>query len=262
MIRNVITINEDKCDGCGLCVVKCAEGALRIVEGKARLVSESYCDGLGACLGECPRGAITIERREALPFDEKAVQNLSAKSKEDHDFQPEPLLCGCPGTSVRTIAARVSRDTAPEAESSAHSELTNWPVQLALVPAFAPFLRGSDILISADCAPFALPDFHARYLKNHVVLVGCPKLDNLEHYRKKLMDIFHTASPSHVTVLRMEVPCCGGIARAVVDARDSALPEMPIDIVTVGIDGQVSRERVPPLNEQRVCREAHGKQVD
>lgn len=208
MLRNIVRINEDLCDGCGQCAIKCAEGALQIVDGKARLMSEIYCDGLGACIGECPRGAITIEQREAPAFN-----------------------------------------------SEARSELTHWPVQLTLVPEYAPFLRGADILVCADCVPFALPDFHAGYLKNRAVLVGCPKLDDLGFYREKLLDIFRTTRPASLTVLRMEVPCCGGIARAVVNARDEAVPELPVDIVTVGIGGSATRERVLPLRGQVECNE-------
>jgi ferredoxin len=255
MIRNIITINADLCDGCGLCALKCAEGELRILDGKARLVSEVYCDGLGACIGECPRGAITIGPREAPAFNEEAAQNHLDQRDRESNSRTEPIPRGCPGASVRIMSAPASHRSAPEDRSAASSELTHWPVQLALVPEHAPFLRGADILICADCVPFALPDFHAGYLKNRAVLVGCPKLDNLGYYREKLSDIFRASSPQSVTLLRMEVPCCGGIARAAVNARDEALPEMPIDIVTVGISGSVSRERVPPLRERQACRE-------
>ncbi len=205
MIRKIITINEDLCNGCGLCVNKCAEGALQIIDGKAKLVSEVYCDGLGACIGDCPLGAITIGEREARPFDEQAV----------------------------------------------HEHLSTWPVQLNLVPVHAPFLKGADILISADCVPYALPDFHRRFLRDRVVLVGCPKLDDISYYREKLRDIFIAAEPSSITVLKMEVPCCGGIAWAAVSARDEAVPDMPVEIHTVGIRGEVTCETIPTVVEAK-----------
>jgi NAD-dependent dihydropyrimidine dehydrogenase PreA subunit len=240
MMRTIIHIDESLCDGCGMCVSKCAESALKIVDGKARLVSESFCDGLGACIGECPRGAIAIETREAPAFDEKSVQT--------HLELHSP--CSCPGSSVWS-----RESSAPEPENTrrtpARSELASWPVQLALVPVHAPFLRGADLLVCADCVPFALPDFHHSYLKGRMVLVGCPKLDDIGSHRVKLREIFRAAAPSSVTVLRMEVPCCGGIAQAVVDARNEVCPDMAVDIVTVVIDGGVSSGRIPPVPGQR-----------
>jgi NAD-dependent dihydropyrimidine dehydrogenase PreA subunit len=209
MIRKIITINEDLCNGCGLCVNKCAESALKIVDGKARLVSEVYCDGLGACIGDCPLGAFTIEERDARPFDEQAPLNKM------------------------------------------ESQLTTWPVQLNLVPVNAPFLKGADILICADCVPFALPDFHQRFLRDRIVLVGCPKLDDISYYREKLRDFFLSAEPSSITVLRMEVPCCGGIARAAVSARDETALDLPVEINTVGIRGDVIRETIPPVSRSK-----------
>ena len=242
MKRNIITIDDNLCNGCGLCVGKCAEGALQIVDGKARLVSEVYCDGLGACLGECPQGAITIGEREAPAFDERAVHTHLAQRDRQERKAAEPLACGCPGTAMRSFQKSDASHPAPENASDSPSELAQWPVQLRLVPPHAPFLQGADLLVCADCVPFALPDFHSRYLKRKAVLVGCPKLDDLTYYQEKLTDIFSEAQPASVTVLRMEVPCCGGIARAVVNARDEAAPGMPVEIVTVGIQGTVSRE--------------------
>jgi NAD-dependent dihydropyrimidine dehydrogenase PreA subunit len=200
-LRKIIAIDEEKCDGCGLCATACHEGAIAIVDGKAKLVSETYCDGLGDCLGECPRGAITIEEREAPAFDAPAG--------------------GVP------------------------SQLGHWPIQITLVPPEAPFLRGADILIAADCVPFAFADFHSRYLKGRALLVGCPKLDDLEFYRAKLTAIFAAARPRSLTVVRMEVPCCGGLTHAVAGARDAAIPGMPLEVVTIGIKGnEVRRELV------------------
>jgi NAD-dependent dihydropyrimidine dehydrogenase PreA subunit len=235
--RNIVRIDEDLCDGCGLCVPSCAEGALQIIDGKARLAGDNLCDGLGACLGECPQGAITIEEREADAFDEVAVQ----KHLTNH---PEPEFpCGCPGSAMRTIACDEERavHTGP-----VKSELTHWPVQLMLVPAGAPFLKNADILIAADCVPFKVPDFHSKYLKGKSLLVGCPKLDNLDFYRQKLKEIFAVAQPQSITVLRMEVPCCGGIVHAVHEARDQSAPGLPVRVHTIGIrEGDVV-EDLPP----------------
>ena len=244
MKRNIISIDAARCNGCGLCIGKCAEGAMQLVNGKARLVSEVYCDGLGACLGECPQGAISIEERDAPDFDEKAVHEHLSRRELEKRKTIEPLACGCPGTAMQSFSK--SGVSGPDTDDvrDAPSELTQWPVQLRLVPLHAPFLKGADILVCADCVPFALPDFHRRYLKGKAVLVGCPKLDDLAYYQEKLRDIFSEARPASITVLRMEVPCCGGIARAVVNARDMAAPDMPVEIITAGIGGTVSRERV------------------
>lgn len=230
-----------------MCVPACAEGAIELVDGKARLVSEVYCDGLGACLGECPRGAITIEEREAEAFDEAAVQRRLAGETEPEGVQAErkaapfPAFGGCPGAALRTFGARRE---APERSSlpAQESALRQWPVQLMLVPPFAPYLRGADLLICADCVPFAVPDFHARFLEGRAVLVGCPKLDDVQFYREKLANIFEVAKPRSIAVLRMEVPCCGGIAAAAIEARDEAAPGIPVEVFTVGIEGGVERE--------------------
>lgn len=263
--REIIRIDEELCDGCGLCVPACAEGALKIIEGKARLVSEIYCDGLGACLGECPQGAISMEKREAADFDEAAVEEHLAQLEKTgtevatKTFHPGPesvknpdLACGCPGSAMRTFSAggdggtvkarRVLSESEGPGESgfvrqSVRSALGHWPVQLRLVPAGAPFLRQADILICADCVPFTVPDFHSRYLNGRSVVVGCPKLDNLDVYREKLYQIFSTANPRSITVLRMEVPCCGGISHAAVEARDRANLDLPVRIETLGIRG-------------------------
>ncbi len=237
-VRKIVKIDEEKCNGCGQCVTACAESAIEIIDGKAKLVSDVYCDGLGACLGECPQDAITIEEREAPGFDEEAVEHRQAALKK-----PGPLPCGCPGTAVRTMGAKPA--AAPDAGESGTSQLGHWPVQLRLVPPGAPFLKGADLLISADCVPFAVPDFHERYLAGRAVLVGCPKLDDIEFYREKLKDIFREAAPRSVTVLRMEVPCCAGIVHAVRQARDEAAPDCPLEVHTVSIsNGTADREVV------------------
>ncbi len=228
--RKIVRIDEEKCDGCGICVPACAEGALQIIDGKARLVSEVYCDGLGDCLRECPQGAITIEERAAVPFDEEAVKVHLARAQ----METESLLCGCPGSALRSLTP--CSDSPTEEETLPPSQLGHWPVQLMLIPPGAPFLAKADILICADCVPFAVPDFHTRYLAGHAVLVGCPKLDDISLYRTKLEQVFRTADPRAITVLRMEVPCCGGLAHAVEEARNTATPHCPLEIHTVGIN--------------------------
>jgi ferredoxin len=254
-VRKIVRIDEDLCDGCGLCVPACAEGALQIVDGKARLVSEVFCDGLGACLGDCPHDAIQIEERDAEAFDEAAVEEHLAKQQAAEAQTPKELPCGCPGSALRTfevgacpepLKVRHGTETAQAPLPAAGpSALSHWPVQLMLIPPGAPFLKEADLLICADCVPFTVPDFHARYLQGKTVLVGCPKLDNLDLYRQKLAEIFAVANPRSVTVLRMEVPCCSGIAQAVVEARDKAAPHLDVEVHTMGIRGGSHVEKAP-----------------
>lgn len=186
--RKIVQINEEKCNGCGLCIPNCAEGALQIVNGKAKLLSEKFCDGLGACLGHCPQNAIVVTEREAEAFDEKAVEHLLHQKKESNKPRVEPLFTGCP--SSRMMHFRIPK---PAAESSAPtpavSMLTQWPVQLKLVPISAPYFQEADLLVVADCVPFAYPNFHQDFLKGRTVVVGCPKLDDLQYYRDKLTEI-------------------------------------------------------------------------
>ena len=270
MRRKIITIDESKCDGCGQCVPGCKEGALQIIEGKARLVSEVYCDGLGACLGDCPQGAITVEEREAAEFDAEAAERhvaaLAAPAPKLPVANTAPPACGCPGSVERVLTpAKPPVVLGGGCPGSAHRALTplkppqapveaqaggsclgHWPVQLMLVSPRAPFLAGADLLVCADCVPFAVPDFHPRYLAERAVVVGCPKLDDLGHYREKLAALVLHAQPRSLTVLRMQVPCCGGLAQAVVEARDVAAPGLPVEIHTVGVDGAISVQRLPP----------------
>jgi ferredoxin len=218
-LRKLVVIDEEKCDGCGLCATACHEGAIQIIDGKARLVSESYCDGLGDCLGECPQGAITIEEREAAPYDQRAVDEHLAAVGREEEAPP----------SVRS------------------SRLGQWPVQLMLVPVGAPFLKEADILVTADCVPFAAADFHDRYLAGKALLVGCPKFDDVRHYYEKLKQMFTESRPRSISVLRMQVPCCGGLANLVTRARNEAAPDTELSVVTLGIRGEkISEERVPP----------------
>ncbi len=252
MKRNIVHIDQAKCNGCGQCISACAEGALALVNGKARLVKEIYCDGLGACLGTCPQGAITIEQREAEAFDGEATRthlgsgdtyrSPSAAAEGASGTCPRAPGAACPGAAMRTFERQAARQDAAAGVPS--SQLGHWPVQLRLVPAFAPFLKNADLLVCADCVAFAVPDFHERYVAGRAVLVGCPKLDDLAYYREKLESIFAEARPRRITVLRMEVPCCGGIANAAVAARNAAAPDVPLEIHTVGIRGGIVTETV------------------
>jgi len=233
-LRQIIRIDEAKCTGCGQCILDCAEGALQIIDGKARLIGEVLCDGLGACLGGCPEGALTIEESEADAFDEDVVHNHLASMKQE-----TTTPCGCPGSAMRTLQPASARSSHQAPQMA--SDLSNWPVQLMLVPPSAPYLKNADILICADCVPFAMPDFHSRFLAGRAVLVGCPKLDNLDFYREKLKQIFREAAPKSLTVLRMEVPCCTGLAHAVQEARDAIVPDCPLNVQVVEIEGGRAR---------------------
>jgi Fe-S-cluster-containing hydrogenase component 2 len=243
-IRKVIEIDEEKCDGCGLCATACHEGAIRIVDGKARLISESYCDGLGDCLGECPQGAIAIIEREAADYDQVALDAHLAR-RPAADRKPAPAAgAGCPGAAVRTFEPA---PTNAAHESDRPSRLGQWPVLLNLVPTSAPFLAGSDLLISADCVGYATANFHEHYLAGRTLLVGCPKFDDIQHYYEKLKALFAEARPRSITVTRMQVPCCGGLANVVARARNETVPATELRIVTIGVKGEeLSVERVSP----------------
>ena len=237
MLRKIVKIDEEKCDGCGECVPSCVEGALQIIDGKAKLASDVYCDGLGACLGECPNDAITIVEREADEFDEAAA----AEHVRQQDEPAEKLPCGCPGTMSRTI------DREPQAADSAPagplaSELTHWPLQLRLVPPNAPYFQDADLLLVADCVPFALADFHSRFLRGKPVVVGCPKLDDAGYYIDKLASILTESSVKSLTVVHMEVPCCHGLSRIADSALEKSGRNVPVSDVTVSINGEVVEE--------------------
>ena len=240
MKRKIVTIDENLCNGCGLCVSACHEGALKLVDGKAKLVSDSYCDGLGACLPECPTGAIKIVERDADPFDEAAVAAKQAAAKAPAS---PPLACGCPGKMAKTLTR------APITESAAHdshvlpnpSALVNWPVQIKLVPISAPYLKNAALLIAADCSAFAYPDIHRRFMTNKVTLIGCPKLDEVD-YSEKLTAILQANDIRSVTVLRMEVPCCAGIANAAKQALMNCGKMIPWHVVTISTDGAIMDE--------------------
>lgn len=233
----MVRIDEEKCDGCGQCATACAEGAIEIVDGKARLVSDAYCDGLGACLGECPQDAITIEQREAARFDEEAVKKHLAGKSEAQQEAP----AACPGSASRTIerCELVDLKGEPGGESEVPSLLGNWPVQLKLLPVQAPYLDGADLLIAADCTPFAFADFHRKFVAGRVVAIGCPKLDSAEFYRKKLAQIFTQNDIRSIEVAYMEVPCCFGIVHLVHESLKESGREIPLKLTKIGIKGDI-----------------------
>jgi Pyruvate/2-oxoacid:ferredoxin oxidoreductase delta subunit len=243
-LRKVIRIDEEKCDGCGECVTSCAEGAIAVSDGKARLVSDVYCDGLGACLGHCPQGAISFEEREAAAFDEeKTREHLGRLRTPQAALKPIPVVevpHGCPGSAMRSFGRPAAASpSASVAAAPLPSELGNWPIQLTLVPPMAPFLREADILLVADCVPFACADFHRRFLQGKPVIIGCPKLDQMDFYAKKLTEILRVARPKSLTVVHMEVPCCSGLTRLAQYASNAAESDIPLTDVTVGVQGDV-----------------------
>ena len=228
MIRKIIQIDEEKCNGCGACAAACHEGAIEMVGGKAKLTREDYCDGLGDCLPACPTGAITFEEREAPAYNEAAV--LAAKREK------APLPCGCPGSQAKAI--RREPCAAPAAQTPADSQLSQWPVQIKLVPVKAPYLNGAKLLIAADCTAYAYGDFHQEFIRGHVTLIGCPKLDEGD-YAEKLTQILAGNDIKSVTVVRMEVPCCGGIEHAVKRALQASGKLIPWNVVIISTDGRI-----------------------
>ena len=233
VLRNIVIIDEDKCNGCGQCVTSCAEGAIEIVDGKAKLISEVYCDGLGACLGHCPEDAISVEQREAAEFDEKATEEHLARQKQDKaqaNFQ-------CPGIAARQIEPETEAPGPQQAD--VRSQLTHWPVQLALLPPNAPCFSDADLLLVADCVPFAMGDFHSKLLEDHSVAMGCPKLDDIEPYIEKVAAILKTNKLKSLTVVHMEVPCCFGMTHIARESITRSGVKMPFEDVTVDLKGKV-----------------------
>jgi ferredoxin len=230
MIRKIIKINEEKCNGCGACAAACHEGAIEMIDGKARLTREDYCDGLGDCLPACPMDAISFEEREAPAYDEAAV--LAAKNKSTS----ETLPCGCPGTESRSIRREASA-CSPSAPTTA-SQLRQWPVQIKLVPAKAPYFENANLLVAADCCAYAYGNFHGEFIRNHIALIGCPKLDQAD-YAEKLTQIIANNNIKSVTVVRMEVPCCAGIENAVKRALQQSGKFIPWRIATISTDGRL-----------------------
>ena len=234
MKRRIIEIDRDKCNGCGACAAACHEGAIAMVDGRAQLMRDDYCDGLGDCLPACPTGAISFVEREAAAYDEKAVMESKRQRIQREDMT---LPCGCPGSQVRGI--RREEDPAVEAPRvEMMSRLSQWPVQIKLVPVNAPFFDGAKLLIAADCTAYAYAAFHERFIRGHITLVGCPKLDGVD-YSGKLTEILRGNDIKSVTVVRMEVPCCGGLEHAVKTALQGSGKFIPWQVVTVSTDGRI-----------------------
>lgn len=234
-MRKVIEIDEELCNGCGDCVPSCAEGAIQIIDGKAKLVADKYCDGLGACLGECPTGALKVVEREADAFDEEAVEEHLQAGREP---AAPPTPCGCPSAQMRTFGDAAASDN-PADDQPAVSSLSHWPVQIRLVPPTAPFLEGADLLVAADCVPVAYPRFHQDFLKGKTVMVGCPKFDDMELYAKRFADIFTANDVKSVTVAVMVVPCCQGLPVVVAQAMREAGKSIPMEVVTISLEGEI-----------------------
>lgn len=228
MIRKIIKIDEDKCNGCGACAAACHEGAIEMVNGKAKLTREYYCDGLGDCLPTCPTNAITFEEREAPAYNEAAVQ--AAKTKK----QGGTLPCGCPGINSKTI----KREAPTFDARPVSSKLSQWPVQIKLVPVNAPYFENANLLIAADCTAYAYGNFHNDFIRNRITLIGCPKLDEGD-YTEKLTAIIANNNIKSVTVVRMEVPCCGGIENATKRALQASGKFIPWQVVTISTDGKI-----------------------
>ncbi|MBP1919266.1 ATP-binding protein [Youngiibacter multivorans] len=227
MIRRVINIDREKCNGCGICVTACHEGAIGLVGGKAQLMRDDYCDGLGDCLPACPENAITFVEREAAAYDEEAVQANMAKKN-----QPQMMTFSAEPTPKRTV-----KQQAP-VHTSGESQLSQWPVKIKLVPVKAPFFEGANLLIAADCSAFAFGDFHDRFIKKRVTLIGCPKLDNVD-YSEKLTSIIKENNIKNITIVRMEVPCCGGLTSAVTTAMKNSGKMIPWQVVTISSKGEI-----------------------
>jgi ferredoxin len=249
VLRKIVEIDEEKCDGCGACVPSCAEGALQIVDGKARLISDVYCDGLGACLGECPREAIIIAEREADEFDEDAVEvhlhkmehpgeelACGCASSTVEQFERPEMPCGCPSAAVRNFADQRRAEAGPGAAPQP-STLGHWPVQLTLVPPRAPFLDGADVLLAAHCVPFAYAGFHQDFLKDHALLIACPKLDDFRAHLIKLTEVLRQSDVKSLTVVHMEVPCCSGLVQMARQAIQASGKDIPLEEVMIGVRG-------------------------
>ena len=246
-LRQIVHIDEEKCDGCAKCVPSCAEGAIRIINGKAKLIADNLCDGLGACLGHCPKGAITVEEREADDYDELAVQAHLTRTPAS-TMTEYPHAGGCPGSALRTFS-RAQQPSCPSMHSSGRSEhtsdqsseLNHWPVQLMLLPEQGAIWHDADLLLCADCVPFAMSDFHTRLLRGKTLAVACPKLDDAQHYIQKLARILANNPIRSITIARMQVPCCGGLEQIVQFALHQAGVEIPVQVVIVNTNKTLVR---------------------
>jgi ferredoxin len=243
--RKIIEIDEGRCSGCGECATACAEGAIRIIDGKAKLIAETYCDGLGACLGECPEGALTITERESDEFDPAAVEE-HLKAEDSKPGLAEPVMaCGCPSRNIEVFPSSMR---APEKRTGDHGEevpsaLTHCPVQIRLIPSSAPFLRNAELLIAADCTPLAYAGFHQNLLPGRVVMLGCPKFDDVEEYLDKFTEIFRTAGIKSITVVDMEVPCCSKLPMLVRKAVSLSGKAIPVEEILISRSGAILKKR-------------------
>jgi ferredoxin len=239
--RKIIQIDEDLCDGCGQCVPSCAEGALQIVDGKARLVSEVYCDGLGACLGECPTGALKIIEREAEDFDVAEVEKYLHEKEKEATAQPAQVPCACPSSRIETFASPCEQANRPVSYGAQVPALSHWPVQIRLVPPTAPFLRDASLVVAADCAPVAYPNFQ-DLIRDKVVMIGCPKFDDVQEYVHKFAEIFSSNNIRSVTVVDMEVPCCSRLPLIVKKGLELAGREIPVEEIVIGVRGGILKQ--------------------
>ncbi|MBC7359157.1 MAG: 4Fe-4S binding protein [Desulfacinum sp.] len=247
-IRKIIEIDEERCDGCSQCVLACAEGAIEIIDGKARLVSDVYCDGLGACIGECPQDALHIVEREAEEFDPEAVEAFLEAKKKGHgppSAEPLPQASGCPSRQVHVFSGPRPAPPAPReaVRGETPSELGHWPVQIKLVPPKAPFLNDAHLLVAADCVPVAYAGFHQEFLKGRAVMIGCPKFDNPMEYVEKFAEIFRRNRLKSVTVVSMEVPCCSALLAIVAKAMEKAQASISLEEVVISTRGDILERR-------------------
>ena len=246
IMRKIIQIDDELCDGCGQCVPSCAEGSLEIVNGKARVVSDNLCDGLGACLGECPQGALSIVEREAEEFDEEAVEAYLTEKQAEKEEKAEPLACGCPSSHIQVFAPKAKTEPASGMkgpEPASDSALTHWPVQIRLVPPNAPFLKGADLLVLADCGAVSFPTLHRDFIQDRVVMMGCPKFDDTEFYVQRFAEIFSVADIRSITAVVMEVPCCSALPMIVKKAMERAKVAIPVEEVVISTRGNVLERR-------------------
>ena len=245
MVRKILEINEEKCNGCGACASACHEGAIEMIDGKAKLTRDDYCDGFGDCLPNCPTGAITFVEREAAAYDETAVkENMKRKAQERKDKEEKSgktVFSGCPGHALHQFNREESIKKEETARRVQQSQLGQWPCQIKLVPVNAPYFDGAKLLIAADCTAYAYANFHQEFMKGKITLIGCPKLDSVE-YSEKLTRIIAENNIKSVTVLRMEVPCCGGLERAAVTALKNSEKFIPWQVVTITIDGKIKQD--------------------
>jgi NAD-dependent dihydropyrimidine dehydrogenase PreA subunit len=241
--RKIIEIDEERCNGCGQCVIGCAEGALAIMDGKAKVISDNLCDGLGACIGECPEDALQIIEREADAFDEEAVEAHLNAQKTKAAPREKAMPCGCPSTQIQSFNPCPSAQIIARPTTGETSALSHWPVQIKLVPPHAPFLKGADLLVVADCVPVAFPSLHQELLKGKAIMIGCPKFDDAQEYIEKFAAIFNTSGINSITTVVMEVPCCSGLPMMVQKGREKSGSQLPINQMVVSTRGQIIDER-------------------